>query len=144
MDKIPLPRVYADFNPIEYPLGSDFAEMPLTGFGTLSSLARQRLRLLEGMEVLLFEPNDIECKATVHFDRSRIDPAGRQGEWVARFDPSSIQTLPLMEESYACEHPCIVCDKPFFGEVRSRTYKDTCVNCGASVMEPMLPPDSET
>jgi hypothetical protein len=135
-----LPRVYADFNAIEYPPGKPLAEMPLTGFGTLASLAMQRIRLAEGMAVVLFEPNDIECEATVHFDASRVDPAGRQGEWVARFDHRLVRDTPQTSEALPEEHPCIVCSKPFFGQELARDYTAVCGNCGASVMEPMLPP----
>ena len=73
-------------NAIEYLPGVSCAEMLLTGLGTLGSLARQGLRLEEGMSLVLVEPNDIECEATVHLDWSRTDPAGRKGEWVARSD----------------------------------------------------------
>jgi hypothetical protein len=141
---MPLPRVYADFNAIESRPGESAAEMSLTGFGTLASLARQRLRLSEGMPVVLFEPNDIECEATVHFDTSRTVPAGRQGEWIARFDHRMVRDLPQTGEELPEDHPCIVCGKPFFGQEVHRTYTDNCVNCGASVMEPMLPPNCAT
>jgi ribosomal protein L37AE/L43A len=141
---MPLPRVYADFNATEHPPGASFAEMPLTGFGTLGSLARQGVRLSEGMSLLLFEPNDIECEATVHFDWSRTDPAGRKGEWVARFDHRSVQDVENTIESVSLEHPCIVCRKPFFGHRQRRAYTEVCINCGASVMEPMLPPTIAT
>ena len=134
------PRVYADFNAIEYSGDASIAEMPLTGFGTLASLASQGVRLHEGMSLVLFEPDDIECAATVHFDRSRTDPAGRQGEWVARFDHRTVRDFPQTGEGVPLQHPCIVCGVPFFGERRARAYTDVCVNCGASVMEPMLPP----
>jgi hypothetical protein len=139
-----LPRGYADFNAIEYPPSVSCAEMPLTGFGTLGSLARQGLRLEEGMSLVLFEPNDIECEATIHFDWSRTDPAGRNGEWVARFAPRLVRDLENTGESVPQEHPCIVCGKPFFGQELRRAYTEVCVNCGASVMEPMLPPGSAT
>jgi ribosomal protein L37AE/L43A len=141
---MPPPRVYADFNAIEYTPDKPFAEMPLTGFGTLASLARQRLRLFEGMRLILFESNDIECEATAHFDRSRIDPAGRQGEWIARFDHRLIRDLPNIGETLPKQHPCIVCGQPFYGQERGRgrTYTDRCSNCGASVMEPMLAPNA--
>jgi hypothetical protein len=142
---MPLPRVYADFNAIEYPPGKPLAEMPLTGFGTLASLATQRIRLAEGMALVLFEPNDIECEATVHFDPSRVDPAGRQGEWIARFDHRLVRDTPRNDESVPNEHPCIVCGKSFFGHhERGRIYTAACRNCGASVMEPMLPPSRAT
>ena len=123
-----LPRIYADFNAIEYPSNTAFAEIRLTGFGTLSSLAKQNIRLREGLVVVLFEPNDIECEATVQFDRSRTDPAGRPGEWIARFDPQSVRDVSQTSEPRSNEHPCIVCGKPFFGEKKGRMYNDTCVN----------------
>ena len=68
------PRIYADFNAIEY-LDDEpsMAQMDLTGYGTLGSLARQGLRLTEGMALLLYEPNDIECEALAHFQSSRRD-----------------------------------------------------------------------
>jgi hypothetical protein len=141
---MPLPRIYADFNAIEYPPGEAFAEMPLTGFGTLASLAMQRIRLSEGMALVLFEPSDIECEATVHFDSSRVDPAGRRGEWTARFDHRLVRDAAEKGESAPKEHPCIVCGNSFFGQERSRTYSAACGNCGASVMEPMLPPGRAT
>lgn len=48
------PYVYADFNGIEY-LGPDRSEavLDLAGYGTLACLARQRLRLAEGMALML-------------------------------------------------------------------------------------------
>ena len=135
-----LPRVYADFNAIEHLPGESFAEMPLTGYGTLASLARQRLRLSEGMALVLFEPNDIECEVTVHFDKKRTDPAGRKGEWVARFDHRSVHSCAQSDEPVTEQHPCLVCGAQSFGQSRSRTYTEVCSACGASVMEPMLPP----
>ncbi len=80
-----LPLVDADFNAIEY-LDDERtkAEMALTGYGTLGSLARQKIQLQEGMALLLFEPNDIECEVTVHFDAERKDPTGRLGAWAGR------------------------------------------------------------
>jgi ribosomal protein L37AE/L43A len=139
-----LPRVYADFNAIEYLPNSGRAEMRLTGYGTLASLARQRLRLSEGMPLVLFEPDDIECEVTVHFDSERTDPAGRKGEWVARFNHHSVLNCTQKEEASAQPHPCIVCGAQSFGQERSRTYTEVCSVCGASVMEPMLPPNSAT
>lgn len=139
-----LPRVYADFNAIERSPDVSFAELPLTGFGTLGSLSRLGLRLSEGMSLVLFEPNDIECEATVHFDWSRTDPARRKGEWVARFDPRLVRDLENTGESLQQEHPCIACGKSFFGHEQRRDYTAVCVNCGASVMESMLPPNNAT
>lgn len=140
-----LPRVYADFNAIEGPIkGSSILEMPLTGYGTLASLARQKLQLSEGMLMLFFEPGDIECEATVHFDTSRKDPANRVGEWVAQIDPASIRDNNGLEES-SNAHPCIVCGHDFMtglGSSAARNYKEVCICCGASVMAPMANPEN--
>lgn len=135
-----LPQVYADFNAIER-AADDHAlvPLPLTGYGTLSSLATQGLRLSEGLEVLLYEPEDIECEAVVHFDSSRKGPAGHTGEWVALVLPSSIRKCAITQ-SPPQDFPCLICGALFDQKVRS--YREVCSNCGASVMEPMAPPKS--
>jgi hypothetical protein len=142
---MPLPYVYADFNAInamEYQGKGRLAEMPLTGYGTLQSLANQKLRLEEDMPVVLYEPNDIEVNAVVHFDRTRIDPAGRVGEWVGRFDPEAIRESGRGEMDLD-HHLCYGCRndlKPFLRTVGQR-YIEVCPTCGTSVMAPLAPPD---
>ncbi|WP_061534435.1 hypothetical protein [Collimonas arenae] len=141
-----MPRVYADFNAIEYGGEGDFsAEMALTGYGTLASLARQRIRLIEGMSLLLYEPNDIECEAVAHFDSSRKDPAGRLGAWIAKIsDHRKIRDCFVeRESSYA--HPCFVCGNDFAAQSNTlKNLREVCINCGTSVMEPMAPPQNVT
>lgn len=141
---MPLPRIYADFNAIEYfDNERSVAEMALTGYGTLGSLARQGLRLTEGMALLLYEPNDIECEAVAHFRGSLRDPAGRMGAWVARLDPRNIKDC-VQPEELSKQHPCMVCGKDFLAQEppRTRNYTENCTGCGASVMEPMAPPEN--
>jgi hypothetical protein len=137
-----LPKVYADFNAIEYfSKETSIAELRLTGYGTIGSLARQNLRLKEGMKVLLFEPNDIECEAVIHFDALRRDPAGRLGEWVARLDHSTIRDSKEPDQE-SLDFPCIVCGHVFVWNSPStlRNYREKCSTCGSSVMAPMAPP----
>ena len=139
-----LPRIYADFNAFQGAVeGEAFAELELTGYGTLASLAKQRIRLKEGMELLLFEPNDIECSAVAHFDASRKDPAGRIGAWVARIPTPVMIRDSTQPEEPSGEHPCIVCGGDFKEQfaTRGRNYIETCLYCEASVMAPMAPPD---
>ena len=136
---MPLPKVYADFNAIEYLAAEPpLAEIALTGYGTLSSLAAQKLRLSEDLRVLVYEPNDIECEATVHFDRSRHDPAGRSGEWVARIDHTKIRAS-AEHQTPELDFPCIVCGA-IFSHREGRNYREVCTGCGTSVMEPLMPP----
>jgi hypothetical protein len=139
-----LPRVYADFNALEYVRdeGSD-AVMALAGYGTPGSLARQGLRLEEGMSLLLYEPNDIECEAKAHFDPSRMDPAGRAGEWVARLDPRKIRDSAVAKD-VSKAHPCIACGREFFekSSTTCRNCMEVCTGCGASIMAPMASSNS--
>jgi hypothetical protein len=140
----PLPRVYADFNAIEYVVaGTGYARLPLTGYGTLASLSRQRLRLTEGRPLILFEPNDIECEATAHFETSRLDPAGRLGEWVALIQKDEFRDS-RGDEELSLQHPCFGCGVDLNNQVPPgwRTYKEFCSACGTPVMAPLLPPSA--
>ena len=137
------PRVYADFNAIEYMGDGVRAEMAITGYGTLASLACQNLRLFEGLRLTLYEPNDIECDAVAHFDKSRTDPAGRIGAWVARIENHQQVRDCKAPDDELDSHPCIVCGDDFMQQAlnRGRDYTEACINCGASVMEPMKRPE---
>jgi hypothetical protein len=141
---MPAPRVYADFNAIEY-LASDrsAALLNLTGYGTLASLSLQKLRLTEGLSLVLYEPDDIEADATVHFDESRLDPIGRSGSWVARLDARKIRSC-VGGETLGREHPCFGCGKDLSDHFLSvgRYYDESCPQCGASVMAPLSRPDA--
>ena len=141
-----VPRVYADFNGIEYPNpGGPEAEIVLTGYGTLASLCRQGLRLVEGMKLILYEPNDIECEGVAHFDRARRDPAGRSGEWVVRIN-HTLTRENVTEKDEPNTHPCSSCgvDLHSLFEGLGRSYTEHCSLCGTSVMAPLAPPESAT
>lgn len=139
-----LPRVYADFTAIEHRDDKNSnAEMPLTGYGTLASLSRQRLRLTEGMRLVLYEPGDIEVEAVASFDRTRIDPSGRPGAWIARLDHTMIRRN-RTETIEPAAHPCLMCGADFDSlfKAQGRAYTERCSACGTSVMAPMAPPQS--
>jgi len=132
------PRVYADFNAIEYERdGSCYARLALTGYGTLASLSRQRLRLAEALEVVLFEPGDIECDARVHFDLTRQGPAGIVGEWVAVIPQNNFRSATGAED-IGLQHPCFGCgtDLEKSQPVGWRSYREACPDCGTPVMAP--------
>jgi len=137
-----VPSVYVDFNGIEY-LGSDRAQavLDLNGYGTLASLARQRVRVAEGMALMLFEPNDLEVAGVAHFDPSRTDPAGRVGAWVARINAQNISASTRSEEPRE-EHLCFGCGQNLYAHLAAvgRKYKEVCPHCGTSIMEPLAPP----
>jgi len=137
-----IPRVYADFNSIEYHNAErTSATVGLTGYGTIADLSKLKLRLTEGQQLLLYEPNDIEVEGVAFFDRTRIDPAGRTGEWMARFDPRNIRdAVPSTETPH--QHPCFGCGCDLLPHLKAvgQLYIEVCPNCGTSVMAPLEPP----
>jgi ribosomal protein S27AE len=138
------PRVYADFNAIEYERdGSCYARLPLTGYGTLASLSRQKLRITEGLELVLFEPNDIECNARAHFCPNRCGPATIVGEWVAVIQNNDFRDS-INNNDIGFQHPCFGCgiDLEKMQPIGWRSYREVCVMCGTSVMAPLAPPES--
>lgn len=137
-----IPRVYADFNSIEYEdIAHTSATVGLTGYGTIANLSKLKLRLTEGQQLLLYEPNDIEVEGVAFFDHTRIDPAGRSGEWMARFDPRNIRdAIPTTESPR--EHPCFGCGYDLLPHLKvvGQRYIEVCPNCATSVMAPLEPP----
>jgi len=138
----PTLRLYADFNAIE-PQDDGYSLLPLTGYGTLASLSKQRIQLVEGQELVLFEPNDVECSATVYYDMDRLGPAGIMGEWVARIPKNGFRTCTGTEE-LTIEHPCSGCglDLEKNQPIHWRSYHEVCAKCGTPVMAPLAPPRS--
>mgnify|MGYP001371606339 CR=1 FL=1 len=138
------PRIYADFNSIEY-LNPDrsLATIGLTGYGTLASLSNQKIRLTEGMLLLLFEPNDIEVEGIAFFDSTKFDPAGRAGEWFARIDARKVRNSSTPEVQ-CYEHHCFGCGANLASFLKSvgQRYQEFCPHCGTSIMAPLAPPEN--
>jgi len=138
----PTPRVYADFNAIEHQ-DAGYSRLPLTGYGTLASLSKQQIRLVEGQELVLYEPSDVECDATVYYDKSSAGPAGIVGEWFARIPRGAFRDC-TGDEELTLEHPCSGCglDLEKNQPVHWRSYHEVCATCGTPVMAPLAPPPS--
>ncbi len=135
------PYVYTDFNALEWTDGEmTCGVIPLTGYGTLSSHARQQLSLEEGMLFVAYTPNEIECEVIAHFDPLRKDPAGRRGEWVAVIDAKLIRDSTGDREK-SDSHPCSKCSRDLKeSPTYLRSYVEVCPFCGTSVMTPLDPP----
>jgi hypothetical protein len=138
-----IPRAYADFNGIEYDTyNQPSAAIDLTGYGTIASLANQKIRLKEGMVLVLCEPNDIEVKGTAYFDHTLIDPAGRMGKWMARINAKEIKDCEPSEPMHH-QHFCSSCEQDLIPHLKEagQLYKEFCPRCGTSVMAPLAPPE---
>jgi hypothetical protein len=81
--QLPLRLIDERIDAIEYLPGVSCAEMLLTGFGALGSLARQGLRLEKGMSLVLFEPNDIDVLSPPPIAQSKQSEltCRRTGNW---------------------------------------------------------------
>ncbi len=140
------PRVYADFNGIEYSQDQESLDsLEITGYGTLASLSRQKIQLKEGMELTLVTPNDIECEVIVKFNEKVSCPSGAMGAWVAYFNHNNIRDCVDVE----CEdfsHPCFNCGLELESHFKlvGRHYKESCPACGVSIMAPMAKPKRAT
>lgn len=137
-----LPRVYADFNGIEHSEDGASAVVHLTGYGTIRSLSNQKLRLAEGMAIVV-ESDDIEADAIAHFDSTLKDPAGRTGAWVARLDPKQFRDA-AKGDDFQNGHACFECGKDLKQITYYQRYNEHCPDCGTSVMAPLAPPASAT
>jgi hypothetical protein len=138
-----LPRIYADFNSFES-LNEDntLARVGLTGYGSLASLSNQRIRLMEGIALMLYEPNDIEVEGLAHFDQTIIDPAGRIGEWFAYVDPRKIKDSVESKPRFG-QHNCFGCGHDLLQHLNAvgRRYNEFCPECGVTVIIPLSPPE---
>jgi hypothetical protein len=140
------PRVYADFNCIEYSQDlENLDSLKITGYGTLASLSRQKIQLKEGMELTLVTPNDIECEAIVKFNENVPCPSGATGAWVAYFNHNNIRKC-VGVESEEFSHPCFNCGEDLESHFKlfGRLYAEHCPLCGVSIMAPMAKPEKPT
>jgi hypothetical protein len=134
------PRIYADFNGLDRsPADRDRVAIHLHYFGTLVDLCRQRVRLTEGLVVVVYsdsdESEDLEATGVVHFDINTK-------QWFAEFDESQIRYVNT-KPNEALRLLCWSCGAELWvsGDRRSIQIGDVCASCRASIHEPLAPPD---
>jgi hypothetical protein len=136
-------KIYADFNGIVVcPGGLPNSCLDLTGYGTLASLSRHRIRLSEGLVLTFYEPDDIEVEAEVFYDTTHRGKFTAPGRWLARFNSVKIRNSEVTEARERPEHLCFTCrlDLTEYLRLVGRQYNEACPSCGTSVMHPLLPP----
>ena len=136
-----IPVVYADFNGIRISRQTNNSHVvPLDTYGTLKGLTNQKIRLKEGMELVIYmdsaDDEDLEAKSIVHFDPSNQF-------WVAEINKDDILYVPGHQEWHQEEFLCFQCRKnlePFF-EKHGRNKQTCCPDCGFSIFYPISPPE---
>ena len=133
-------NIYVDFNGTEV---CTFAEnelcLDLTGYGTLASLSFYGIRLTEGREIILVDPDGLTVSAKVYFDKERI--SNNSSGWFARFKKDDMwDGLPVKHDYHT--HLCFNCRKnvkPHLKKV-GQNFAEACPFCGTPIMFPLLPP----
>ena len=132
--------IYADFNGVEE-CASDKDQLcvDLTGYGTLASLSLHGVRVHEGQDLSLVDPDGLTANGQCHFDRKRVSK--HCSGWFAKFARKSMTSGPPLAHDYGI-HVCFKCRrdiKPYLDKV-GRQFAEDCPYCGTSVMLPLSPP----
>ena len=133
-------KIYADFNGMEVcPDSPDEFCLDLTGYGTLASLSAHEIKLSRGLALTLFDPDGLEVKASVDFDKRRV--VTRSSGWYAKFKKSDLRSTDPQVHDYSV-HQCFKCRKNIksYLDGVGRQFREACPYCGTSVMYAMLPP----
>ena len=139
-------RIYADFNAQLDPGGPGRPGLVcLERLGTLRDLCDARIRLREGLPLLLYtdstEDEDIEIEAIA---RWIADPAAANGGiWAGEFAPAAFRDVPKYRDRDVLEwFPCGACGFNLADDIRRSGLNSstTCPQCGVRVHSPIAPP----
>ncbi len=130
-------RIYADFNALAGH-GEDRAVI-LNTQGTLSDLARHRVRLSECLRLTFWDASDddedIEVDAEVNYHPG-------QGHWLGEFAASKLRYVPKRDRT---EHPCVCfscgADVTGLSQVGEYGLGTKCPACSSDLGEPLRPPE---
>lgn len=132
-------RIYADFNGVEMgPEPADEWRLELTGYGTLASLSRYRIKLGRGLVLAFSDPDGLSVVAPVDFDAQRI--SDNSSGWYAKFKKTEVHDgEPLADDN---THPCFSCrnDLKAWLDNVGRQYRECCPHCDTPVLYPLSPP----
>ncbi|WP_430427998.1 hypothetical protein [Parasphingorhabdus sp.] len=140
-DQQPDPFIYADFNALEeYAPDNGLCRIGLTGYGTLASLNKHKIRLFDGLRLRLSDQDELAVVAEVIFDANRI--ATNCSGWFGKFHRDEIFKIEVRNH-VGKSHLCFSCREdihPYLNQI-GRSYSEHCPHCGTAIMFPMLPPE---
>jgi hypothetical protein len=128
-------RIASDFNDP----GFD-KEVSLEYFGTLRDLSRLRLRLKNGMALLIYDSGDgdqdMEIEGVAKY---------KSGHWSAELNPATFRRVPRQSAGTAFDFLCFHCGKDIYEWLCEHKLKaDTmCPHCGGYIREALHTPDDD-
>ena len=131
-------HVYADFNGIiRLEHDSDFEYLDVCGRGTIKDLNSQKIALSEGLALTLFEPEDIQVKAIMHFFPSVKDKNCPDGKWLGKYKPEDVIDSKIQNND--AKLVCFKCDYSF-PENKGFNFQMQCPKCSTRITYALLPP----
>ena len=130
------PRVYADFNDLPGPTDSD-QRMWLSYWGSLCDLARQRIRLRDGMPITVYDSSDGDEDMEVDgIARHNVSAADIRFNWYVEIEPATFRRVaPPMRELAPTILPCFHCGVHLDGLLTSVDASTRCPRCGGGVLD---------
>jgi hypothetical protein len=129
-------RVYADFNDLPGPTDGD-QRMWLSYWGSLCDLARQRIRLRDGMHVTVYDSSDgdedMEVDGIVRHNASAADI---RFAWYVEINQATFRRVaPPMRELAPTILTCFHCGVHLDGLLTSVEAYARCPRCGGGVLD---------
>jgi len=136
MDVAASPRIYVDFNDLGPEIG-------LAYNGTLRDLSQQKIRLRDGMALVLYDEDGDEVMEVQAVAQHQPDASSNpQLQWRAHVDLDTFRrSVSVSITSKEFHIPCFTCGVDVYRRAIGRKLAGmdfTCANCSARVLEPYL------
>lgn len=130
-------RIYADFN--GYGKDAEDASVELDTLGTLIDLHYYRVRLVEGLQITIWDQSDseeeLEVTGVCRYHRKIHRPV-----WCLHFPPDALKYVPYYEDSVLARiFLCFQCRSPIPDSSRA-VENPVCPTCGLSLHYPWQAP----
>src|SRR2546422_8887350 len=139
------PRVYADFNDLPGPTDND-QRMWLSYWGSLCDLARQRVRLRDGMRITVYDSSDGDEDMEVDgIARHNVSAADIRFNWYVEIEPATFRRVaPPMRELAPTILPCFHCGVHLDGLLTSVDGSTHCPRCGGGGLDFLRSPGDDS
>jgi hypothetical protein len=129
-------RVYADFSDLPGPEDSD-QRIWLSYWGSLCDLARQRIRLRDGMHITIYDSSDGDEDMEVDgIVRHNVSAANIRFAWYVEVDQATFRRVaPPMRVLASTILTCFHCGVHLDGLVTSVEASTRCPRCGGGVLD---------
>ena len=135
------PRIYADYNGLQASSRNlSKLAVALDTFGTLRVLSNARVRLQDGVQLVIFDysddEEDLENTVTVYWEEAR-------NRWLAKFLEEDVVYIPKRDRTENNEFLCLKCRLPLQGHIEKNETNENsaCPRCGEKIFAAIKPPE---